>query len=1356
VLVAVASFITALTASSGAALLYLDDVQWLDPSSRRVLQLLTESIETLPLLVVVTGRDDPVSAAAMAQVRAAAGGRFDLALRLRSLPAEMVGDLISAATGGLRVDAATAASLSARSAGNTFTLLQYLDALLDAGLLRPDWGRWRLDLEALPTLVLSGSGVDLILRRLEGLDTDSRYVLRVAAVHGSLFDYRLIADACGLPHSRVLAVADTAAWRNLVERRDGHRYAFLHDRIREALAGEFTAAETKAVHYRLADMLTQSGRTDAASVFALARHCLLGEPERDPARTYRACHAAGQMALAQHAPNEALELLERANRAAAQAGIPFDPAFVILLATAQQRAGRFADAIRTATVGHEQAVEPLVRARFLLLTAEALDTAWEQVKESRIVLQGLAEIGRPFPQKRGALLFSTAGMFVLARLGRTTRLFYGSARGPNREKLRIEASLYSAGAWAYSRQMHVRQAMLCLLRATYPVMRIGPGREEAKLQTGLATMSLALRNQRAGRRHMKRAAALAARVGDPVLTGFVAWVEGFNRHNYGIDQGETLRRVLEVHGRWLEVGQQSDMLFILLWDALQRGSVKLAQQMADQRDGLSRIIGETGSEATARFEIGTAARAARAGLLAWQDRGDEAVMLLGMGTVDERLPRWEQLPIYGGAIAVAYERYDLGEYFDQAVSQFDGLKLPMKVLFPVALGWVLVRALGRIEQVRLARGDQRAARLVLAQDAVELIRRAARIPLLRARAEVARAGLLQVSGQPKAALRHLARCEPAIIAVDAPVLAFEAARTRAHALRDLRIAGEAERQARAALAIAREQEWPHRIRLICREFDIDPGTLSPSELDRVGSVATTNEAIALGRMRQRLAAIEQLGVAASRVVDPDKLATIALDETIRILGAERAFLFLMESPHAHAQLVPWGGRDHEGNDLDVLVEYSASTVERVRRSRAPVVFTGTEGRTAVEAHSVVLHGLRSVMAAPIQLDARLLGVVYLDSRVAKGIFTNDDVGVLTAITNHIAVALETARAAQLEVEVATANRQRDLAERLRAALGDITGALGPEPESVLLRLARIAGDLVDGERVWLVLGTPVESTVLVYAGAGDRPAGAEESTVGGPSDEGSIVELEPRLAELLSSDATVYGYASGSRPKLLDDDVRSWLSVPLRARDEAVGLLVLGSSRGHAFDDGRGDIATSLAGHAMIAYENARLFSQVQQLATIDDLTGIANRRHFFELAERELARARRDGHGLIAMMVDIDHFKNINDEHGHQVGDEVIQIVAGRLARFARSYDLIGRYGGEEFALLMPDGPDPVAIAERVRSAIAASPVPTVAGPLAVTVSVGAVSLSPGDADLSGLLGRADRRLYDAKRAGRNRVVAD
>jgi diguanylate cyclase (GGDEF)-like protein len=177
----------------------------------------------------------------------------------------------------------------------------------------------------------------------------------------------------------------------------------------------------------------------------------------------------------------------------------------------------------------------------------------------------------------------------------------------------------------------------------------------------------------------------------------------------------------------------------------------------------------------------------------------------------------------------------------------------------------------------------------------------------------------------------------------------------------------------------------------------------------------------------------------------------------------------------------------------------------------------------------------------------------------------------------------------------------------------------------------------------------------------------------------------------------------------------------------------------------------------MVAYENARLFAQVQQLATTDDLTGVANRRHFFDLAAAELSRARRDGDGLVAVMVDIDHFKAINDEYGHQVGDEVIQIVAARLSGFTHPGDLVGRYGGEEFALLMHDGgEDPATSMERLRAAIADSPITVRSATLTVTVSVGAARLRPEDADVETLLGRADHRLYDAKRGGRNRVATD
>jgi diguanylate cyclase (GGDEF)-like protein len=1325
--VAVSDFLASLAVQAGGAVLHIDDVQWIDPGTRRVLQRLAEQLSTVPLLVLVTARDDPASADAVAALRAAVGGGFGQTLRMRSLPADAVGPLVSSATGGLRVDRATAASLAARSGGNTFTLLQFLDAILDAGLLRPDWGCWRLDLDALQSVDLAEDDAELILRRLDGLDEDSRRVLSVAAVHGSQFDYPLIADACDLTHQRVLEIADAAAWRNLIERRGLVRFGFLHDRIRDALLERIDETELRALHERLADVLAPAGRSDPETVFALARHCQLGEPDRDPARVYRACHAAGQLALAQHVPAAALGYLQRAAEAAQTGELPPDPALLFHLATAQYRVGRFAEAIGTAEAARRASQEPLQRARILYLLSLALDTAWETKRVSEAVVQGLAELGRAPSSRRSVFLVNTLWTVLLGRLVELTGVGHGSARGERRERFRLEAALLSTISMAYLRRLALDKSLVYLLRCVYPVARIGPGAEDARMRIMLSSAQHVLGLRRGSRRNARRALAVAAGIGDPVLSAYIAWAHGITQHYLGLDQGEALHRVINESARWLEVGVQNDALLILIWDALQRGEVRAAERLADRRAALVALIGQLRAEGSVRFEHGAAARAAAAGLLAWQDRAHEAAPLLEFERDEASMQLWEQQAVFGAAMTVAYEGRDLGEAFDRAVERFEALRLPVKAVLPVALGFFLSRAQGRIEQVRLAPPGQRRFRLEQAQAALAPIRQAARVPLLRAHCEVARANLLQAAGQPRRALRQLGRCEPLLVEVDAPVLAFDAARVRALALRDLGVTGESDRQVQAALAIAREQGWPHRIRLIRTEFGLADKAL-------VRDTAITNETIALGRLRQRLEAIEQLGLAASGVLDPDRLTPIALDQTIRLLGAERAFLFLVESE----QLVPKGGRDADGHDIGELTGFTASTVERVYRSRQPIVITGSEEGEALGAHSVVLHGLRSIMVAPIQLDNRLLGVVYLDSRVAKGIFTAEDVGVLAAITNHIAFAIETARAAQLERAVAAATRQRDLAETLRDSLAEITGALEPDPEAVLRRLAATVIRHVGGERAWLVLGTASDTTVRVHPGQ-------------------STMEVEPELAELLASETTVSGHETTGRPKLLDDDARGWLSVPLRTRSEPVGLLMLASSSPQAYDDGRADIATTLSGHAMIAYENARLFAQVQHLAAIDDLTGIANRRHFFDLAARELARARRDGHHLLAMMLDIDHFKNINDQYGHQVGDEVIQLVAERLRRFVRPADILGRYGGEEFALMLPAGPDdPRALAERLRAVIAEHPVDTRVGPMTVTVSVGVAHLRSGDADVSSLLGRADRCLYDAKRGGRNRVEVD
>jgi diguanylate cyclase (GGDEF)-like protein len=1289
---AVSGFLVGLARDYGGLLLLLDDVQWLDAATRRVVQQLAVDIETAPVLVVATARGDG----------AALGTPAGADLLLGPLAEDGVRALVSAHLPGIDRGSELARLLTVRGNGNPFVVQEYLHAVVEAGLLRPAWGTWLLDTDGLDAIELPQDAFSLVLARIGDLGDHARRVLAAAATVGVRFHPEVVAEVCGLVTGPVLDVVSEAATRRMIEVRDGGTYAFVHERIREALVADLEPAALAALHGRIADALDAAD----AHVYAVAHHYLQAGPEADPPRAAAACALAGATALADHAPGQAVVFFEHA----VSAGHPRYPEFLHTFGTALARAGRYTDAIARLREAIRPETPRLLQAAVLATIADASRATWDTEGARAAVAEGLAVLGHRMPRSRLLLVLTTLAHLLAGTFVRTTRIGAGTASGERRRRYELEAAFHTVGAYIGTLSMRPDVHIAHNLRSTFVVERLGRGAVYTRCTAARAFVFALLRLRRASARTFERAELGAAEVGDPLTTAMVAWYRGCAAYMAGHDSGETWMRAIEEHGRWVDVGQFCDAIATIAWEAAVLG--RTAEAVAWYERGARRLEAAGSAERTAILSVGAVTQT-----------------MLGRpcAAAEELRKTEESLARHGGAglrvnfvlsqLHALIEQGELGEPFEEVVAAFRALGLNPALMIRQHRPFFAHHAFGRLAQCRAARGEQRPIRLAAARDAVEMLERVAGTPALTVAAKIARADLTVLEGRPERALELTGAITP--LRPDAPLLVFEAARTRARACLAVGLREEAERLATYAQGIAAAEGWPNRLRWLSSEFGVDGGTPAAT---RTRGLATSRGVATVGIERLRLDALEEVGRASAKVLDPRLLARKVLDTTIRLLTADRAALFLLPDGE-RGQLSLFVGRDAAGHDIADLTGYSTSVVEQVRITGEPQVLTGTEEGEAMGARSVVRHGLRSIMAAPLKLEGRLLGVVYLDSQVAKGVFTPDDAGLLTALTTSIATSLETARAAQLEVSVAAARRQRDVAEALSSAFTGMSATL--EPDQVLSELVRAAGRVLPAARSWLV--PPDASTP-------PRP---------------------------------VTGVGSRGAPATVAPDIPrgwSWLAVPLRSRETSLGTLVLCTADADAYREPEIEVAAALVAQGMTAYDNASLFAQVRELSVVDPLTGLANRRRFFEVAERDLLLAARQKRPAAALMIDIDRFKRINDTHGHPVGDEVIAAVAARLAGVLRESDVIGRYGGEEFCLLLPDlgageggEPDVDAIGdefgERLRAVVAAAPVETSAGPVRVTISVGVATSNPSDRHLGALLQRADKALYRAKQEGRNRV---
>ncbi len=422
-----------------------------------------------------------------------------------------------------------------------------------------------------------------------------------------------------------------------------------------------------------------------------------------------------------------------------------------------------------------------------------------------------------------------------------------------------------------------------------------------------------------------------------------------------------------------------------------------------------------------------------------------------------------------------------------------------------------------------------------------------------------------------------------------------------------------------------------------------------------------------------------------------------------------------------------------------------ATWRKMIETHRPVVVADT----ARDEHWAALPGtswIGSYMGAPILIKDEVIGFINVDS-AHPGFYTPAIAERLQAFADEAAVAIEKAN-----LFAETRRRAEALEIVYRISLATAAG----------LEVDRVLVTLLDQCRQFI----PIDIFYIAFyddkSGSIDIPLLYEKDEYHrGPTsnirDQRGLTcyVIETRKSYVIQ-DALAPDFnppvpllRAGGNPS------RTYVGVPMILRDQVVGVISMQNYQPYAYTTEQVRLLETIATQAALTLENARMYQRMEQLATIDSLTDLYNRRQFLALGVREIDRARRHRQPLSAIMMDIDFFKRVNDAHGHTSGDRVLAAIALVCRQTLRSIDIVGRYGGDEIVILLPETEAEEAriVAERLRLMIETREVQLPQGAVRVTASFGVAELSARQRDILDLLDRADKAMYEAKQGGRNQV---
>ena len=393
--------------------------------------------------------------------------------------------------------------------------------------------------------------------------------------------------------------------------------------------------------------------------------------------------------------------------------------------------------------------------------------------------------------------------------------------------------------------------------------------------------------------------------------------------------------------------------------------------------------------------------------------------------------------------------------------------------------------------------------------------------------------------------------------------------------------------------------------------------------------------------------------------------------------------------------------------------------------------------------------IRSYLGAPILYQGTLLGFIDLDVGTPD-FFKPEHAERLAIFANYAATAITNAK---LYSETRFRAEEMSILYEISLAIAAGVG-LEKTTQAVFRQLQKV----ISIDLFFLALFEPREKKVsyFMYQKDGNRIEIEPFYLIQKPSLTRYVIRKRETIyiADFKAEDAEV---KEDEIIRVPGFDNRTFLGVPLILRGEVIGVLSVQASQPNAYDAKQVRLVETIAQQTSIAMDNAKLFEKMQEMAITDSLTGLYNRRYFYMILDSEIERSKRYQTPLSLIMIDIDHFKAVNDKFGHLAGDAVLRSMSETCMKLLRQSDNMFRFGGEEFMIILPvtKQEEALNVAERIRSTIEETLISTKKGNVKITVSIGVSEYGKNHSAPNEFIESADKTMYEAKKAGRNCVRA-